>query len=213
MALATATIIGWSLLAGIVVDLVLFYVASLLGRKISGKTGLVPLISEEDKYPSLARFQLLLWTFVIVFAFVTISFVRIFSGVLASVSFTTNILTLLGVSVASPVISAGVSQAKYSTGGKPLEDAKDYKSLYTMVEENTVFSVTRFQMLAWTFVSVIIFLATLFTLLSNLPSPLSQLGLPDVNSALVTLSGISQGAYLLGKGVSTPNKAAPSAAA
>ena len=209
MALATQTIIGLSLLVGIVVDLILFYVASLLGRKISGKTGLVPLISEEDKFPSLARFQLLVWTFVIVFAFVTVSFIRIFSGVLVSVAFPTNLLTLLGVSVGSPVISAGVSQGKYSSGGKKLEDKEDYQPLYTMIEENTVFSTTRFQMLAWTFVSVIIFLATLFALLSNLPSNLSQLGLPNVSSTLIALSGISQGAYLLGKGVSASDKATP----
>lgn len=164
-------------------------------------------IAEEDRCPSLARFQLLIWTFIAIFAFVTLSFTRMLSGVLLSVTLPANILTLIGINAGSTVVSAGISRPKYNPSAKEskftVNGAEAYAPLSSMIEENGEFSVTRFQMLAWTFVAIVIFLATLVGVLANLPADLSTLNLPDVSTTLVTLSGISQGAYLTGKGIST----------
>lgn len=157
-------------------------------------------ICEDDLYPSLGRFQILLWTFVIVFAYMTISFVRILSGVSAPVAFPENIVTLLGINAGSTVISYGVSAGKYRLKAKAPQ--KPPESLSTMLDENKQFSITRFQMLSWTLVALLIFLGTFFTLMANLPSDLAQLDLPNVSTTLVALTGISQGTYLTGKQVS-----------
>jgi hypothetical protein len=207
--LETAEIIQISVLVAIMVDVVLFallYVAN-RARKLGGVPApLRAVIAEEDRYPSLARFQLLIWTFVAIFAFLSVSITRMLSGVLLSVTLPANILTLIGINAGSPVISAGISRVKYKLTEeqyKNKDGAEAYAPLSAMLDENDTFSVTRFQMLAWTFVSVIIFLAALMGTLANLPANLSTLNLPDVSTTLVTLSGISQGTYLTGKGVST----------
>lgn len=194
-----------SVLTAIAADIVLFVILYLANR-----TRHVPLravIAEEDRCPSLARFQLLIWTFIAIFAFVTLSFTRMLSGVLLSVTLPANILTLIGINAGSTVVSAGISRPKYNPSAKEskftVNGAEAYAPLSSMIEENGEFSVTRFQMLAWTFVAIVIFLATLVGVLANLPADLSTLNLPDVSTTLVTLSGISQGAYLTGKGIST----------
>jgi len=116
---------------------------------------------------------------------------------------------LLGINAGSTVISYGVSGAKYpdmedpnkitraqeKSGGEP-------KPLWTMLEENNQFSITRFQMFSWTLVALLTFLGAFFTMMASLPTPLTQLDIPDVSQTLVALTGISQGAYLAGKGTS-----------
>ena len=199
--------VGTALLVDAVLLVVLFVANN--ARKLDTKPTPTPappraIISEDDRRPSLARFQLLVWTFVVIFAFVTVSLTRMLSGVLLSVTIPANILTLIGINVGSPVVSAGISRQKYHIEEK-FEDPKgtaNYAPLVSMLEENGEFSATRFQMLAWTFIAVLIFLATVAGTLSNLPKDLTTLNLPDVSSTLVTLSGISQAAYLTGKGVS-----------
>lgn len=80
------------------------------------KSGFWDIIRGDDWYPSLAIFQFLVWTFIITFAFFGIYLVRIFGGVLEPPpSIPTNILALMGISVAVPIISGGVSRIKYYT--------------------------------------------------------------------------------------------------
>jgi len=195
---------------GIVVDVILLVVLLYVGRRSvklpDGKvtkfwTGAV---CEDDLFPSLARFQLLLWTFVVVFAFLTVSFVRILSSVPPPSTLPTNILTLIGINSGSTALSYGVSQGKYpevanASPTKTDSDQQKPKPFSTMLEENGQFSITRFQMLSWTFVAILIFLGTFFTTMANLPSPLTQLDIPEVSSTLVALTGISQGTYLTAK--------------
>ena len=210
--MVTTEVLESSILIAFAVDAVLFALmyAVIWTRKLGGKhLPLRAVISEEDRHPSLARLQLLIWTFVAIFAFLTVSLTRTFSGVFLSITIPTNILTLIGISAGSPVVSAGVSRHKYDLMGKKYRtEAGDegYAPLGDILVENGEFSVTRFQMLAWTFVAVVIFLAILMETLAHLPANLSTLNLPDVSSTLVILTGISQGAYLTGKGASRPSK-------
>jgi len=220
MQLPINTAILLAMLVGLAVDLFLLGFLYTLrnkwpkGTPLPPHAGLVSLIAEEDGYPSLARLQLLVWTLVVIFAFVTLSMVRIFSGVPGSPTLSTNVLELLGINGASPVVSAGLSRDKYSTVAEASDPSQkktlQYHPLYTMLQENDGFSNTRFQMLSWTIVSLVIFVSALFYLLSNPPTDLTTLNPPDVSSTLVTLTGISQGVYLFGKGVSEPDPRKPS---
>ncbi len=189
----------------IAVDVVLFVILIRVGRRAvklpdgTTKIFLRGVICDDDLYPSLGRFQLLLWTFVIAFAFLVVSFVRILSNVLPPTALPANILTLLGINAGSTVVSYGVSGGKYYPRLQTVAPEEPPQPLSTMLNENNQFSITRFQMLSWTFVAVLIFLGTFFTTMASPPSPLTQLDLPDVSSTLVVLTGISQGAYLSGK--------------
>lgn len=193
-------LVEWSYVLAIIVDVGLFAVLMLGRKRVDGKTYWRGAFSEDDLYPSLGRLQLLVWTFVVVFVFLTVSAVRIFSGVPSSANIPTNILTLLGINASSTVISYGVSSPKYRLKAKAPD--KEPQPLSTMLQENGQFSITRFQMFSWTIVALLIFLSTFFVLMANLPSDLTKLDLPDVSSTLVALTGISQGAYLTGKGLS-----------
>jgi hypothetical protein len=214
MQLPNNTVIQWAVLGGLIIDLILLgFLHALRNKWKKGKPptagGWVSLIAEEDGYPSLARLQLLVWTLVVIFAFVTLSMVRILSGVSGSPTLSTNVLALLGINGASPVVSAGLSRDKYKGVVKASEPGQEktlqYHPLYTILQENDGFSNTRFQMLSWTIVSLIIFVFALLNLLSNPPADLTMLNPPDVSSTLLTLTGISQGVYLFGKGVSQPD--------
>jgi hypothetical protein len=224
MSLPIDTITQAGVLTALVVDLILLGVLYTLRdrwkRGAPLRAGWISLIAEEDGFPSLARFQLLIWTLVVIFAFATVAIIRILSYVpessspLSMPTLSMNVLTLLGVNAASPAISAGLSRGKYrgvvtnakaTSDGVPDKKLDDYQPLYTMLQENKIFSVTRFQMLSWTIVALIVFVFTFLNLLANPQSGLSSLTVPDVSSTLVDLTGISQGIYLLGKGASQPD--------
>jgi hypothetical protein len=196
------------------------------------KTGFWDIIRESDWYPSLAIFQFLVWTFVITFAFLGIYLVRIFGGVLeAPPSIPGNILALMGISVAVPIVSGGISRIKYfsSTVAAIKEPSSPLPPLSTMLEENNKPALTRFQMFGWTWIGIMIYIGILFstagttlmhtedartcqTLQPNqaeysqlhCDKPLRNLTLPDIDPTLVVLMGLSQGAYVGGKIITTP---------
>jgi hypothetical protein len=217
---------------------VILYSASILIRRARRshpdiKTSFWDIIREQDWYPSLAIFQFLVWTVVIIFAFLGIYLIRIFGGVLeAPSSISPNILALMGISVAVPIISGGISRNRYfgyTTTTAAKKPPTPLPPLSTMLEENKKPVLTRFQMFGWTWIGILIYIAILFstpamylmdkdvaetcqTLRPNDPQfgplhcdhPLRELNLPDIDPTLVVLMGLSQGAYLGGKIISTP---------
>jgi hypothetical protein len=132
------------------------------------KSGFWDIIRGDDWYPSLAIFQFLVWTFIITFAFFGIYLVRIFGGVLEPPpSIPTNILALMGISVAVPIISGGVSRIKYYTSAAGKELPPQLPPLSTMLEENEKPSLTRFQMFGWTWIGILIYIGILFSTVST----------------------------------------------
>jgi hypothetical protein len=175
----------------------------------------------------------LVWTFIITFAFLGIYLVRIFGGVLeAPSSIPTNILALMGISVAVPIVSGGISRIRYfgSTITAAAKEPPDpLPPLSTMLEENNKPALTRFQMFGWTWIGILIYLGILFSTVGttlmdiehartcqtlqpneaefsqlHCDKPLTGLTLPDIDPTLVILMGLSQGAYLGGKIITTP---------
>jgi hypothetical protein len=129
------------------------------------REGFWDIIRGDDWYPSLAIFQFLVWTFIITFAFLGIYLVRIFGGVLEPLpAVPTNILALMGISVAFPIVSGGVSRIKYSTSTSASKDPPpQLPPLSTMLEENKKPALTRFQMFGWTWIGIIIYIGILFS--------------------------------------------------
>jgi len=71
-------------------------------------------IREKDFHPSLARFQFLLWTWVIVFAFFSVILMRAFAGVQpVPLAIPQNLLLLMGVNAAPTAISSAVNGFRY----------------------------------------------------------------------------------------------------
>jgi hypothetical protein len=72
------------------------------------------IIRDGNGFPSLARFQFLLWTFITLFAVLGVFLIRLFMGVPAIASdIPENLLILTGISLAVPIVSSPISSMKY----------------------------------------------------------------------------------------------------
>lgn len=167
------------------------------------------IIRDETWYPSLSLFQFFLWTIVIIFSFLFLSFIRIEGGNFQPLGIQDqNLLYLMGISITSPIVSGGLSSIKYKTVQRSVTP-QSLPPYSTMLEENGSPSVTRFQMFAWTIIGIIAYLIILF---SEIPIPgvvynVGPLALPSISPILVVLMGLSQTAYVGGKAVSQVSKA------
>lgn len=174
------------------------------------------LIREKDWYASLSRFQLL-WFWIIGFSFLGVFVIRRIGGEPAFPSLPDNVLLLLGV-VAAPAVASSAYNAqklqqvirKYNLSVAQLAARPNsLPRLSTMLMEKVTDdpndptmkpTTTRFQMFAWTFIAIIIYLVIFFSTISSKLSNIEDLtSVPDINLTLVTLMGLSQGVYVAGK--------------
>ena len=157
------------------------------------------IIRDGSGFPSLARFQFLLWTFILMFAVLSVYFIRLFMGTPQLPNdLPTNLLILTGISVAVPFVSNPISTIKYG-GTKPASGTLkegDRRRLATMLMENEKPTVSRFQMFAWTIISIIIYLGFFFSTTTFLLDDVNALSVPDIPQIFVVLMGLSQTAYV-----------------
>lgn len=181
------------------------------------------IVRDGSGFPSLARFQFLLWTFIIMFAVLSVYFIRLFLRTPELPNeIPTNLLILTGISVAVPFVSNPVSSIKYGDRKptKGILKKDDRRSLATMLMENGKPTVSRFQMFAWTIISIIIYLGFFFSQTTFLLHDANKLTVPDIPQVFVLLMGLSQTAYVGNKATISksltvlqvaPNKAAAGA--
>jgi hypothetical protein len=209
-----------------VVSLIIRMVRKNLDDQNIHKANFWDIIRDGDYYPSLARFQFLIWTFIISFSFLSIYLVRILGGELGfPQQIPDGVLQLMGISVVTPIIGNGLSSFKYDStiSRKRMDDIPPFTS---MLLENDKPVLFRYQMFLWTFVGIGIYLFIFFSTISMYISDvqereelkcdqlkpseveqkgcanlkqLNKLNLPDIDPSLVILMGLSQGGYLGGK--------------
>jgi hypothetical protein len=204
-------IMAASLLAGGLVTLAVAYIPAWLYKKTGRGFSLLDIIREEG-WPSLARFQFMAWTLIVIFCFTTICVMRFLGGELnLPEAIPENLLALMGISAGVTAVATGVSKSKYGEETKKLteEEYKEFireKKLGTMLLENDAPSLTRFQMFSWTILSIFLYLSKFFATISifTISDP-NVTVLPDIEFTLLVLMGVSQGAYVGGKWVS-PSK-------
>ena len=168
-------------------------------RKTSLRKFFYEIVLDENWYPSLALFQFLLWTFIIVFAFLGIYLTRIFGGYSGiPVEIPVNLLLVMGISVSVPIITSKASNIKYKSSTISRERPDPPHPLSGMLKENDKITLTRFQMFSWTWIGIMVYLFILFSTVVTTDN-ITKLGLPDLPNVFVVLMGISQGSYLGGK--------------
>ena len=200
----------FSLIGSFVISIILIAIIFGIGRGLirpmKPPIGNVPdvhfsdIFRDENWYPSLARFQFLIWTWIILFVVVSIFWYKFFNGIyiisgdVYNIPF--NLFALMGMTVAVPVASGYISSIKYSkmisTGKRPT----NLPSFGTMLAENDKPELARFQMFAWTWIAVIFYLISFGFQTSQTFQDPSALKIPDIPTAFVILMGISQGAYV-----------------
>ena len=114
--LDTASVVGLSVVfAFLIVVLVLVVVVSWAVRKYGDKEyTFIDIIYDAKGFPSLSKFQFLVWTIIISFLFAVVAFIRILSGTLDSpVVIPENLIYLLGISIGVIPVASYISKDKY----------------------------------------------------------------------------------------------------
>jgi hypothetical protein len=166
--------------------------------------GFWDIIREGDYYPSLARFQFLLWTFVISFTLLSFYLIRCSEGQCDNMQIvSTNILELLGISGAVAITANIGSRLKYDSSliNKVPETVPPFS---TMLLEGSKPVLYRYQSFLWTFIGIGIYL---FVSLSFIFAGSLSNHVPDIDPTVVAITGISNAAYIGAKFASrTPLK-------
>jgi hypothetical protein len=168
------------------------------------------IIRDSDWYPSLSRLQFILWTFLIGFVYVWFLLLNVWLAHCGDIDFKKlewetilglpdNLLLLMGITSLTTVASKGLSSFKYSTRQKPSK----LPPLGTMLLENQIPSVGRYQMFLWTCIGTLTYFVLVVTAVSRFHASCGNIiEIPDCPQVLLGLMGISQGAYLGGKSIS-----------
>ncbi len=195
----------WSMIIGISITLILFLLLNGILKKTAGVSGL---FVGFDKRYSNSKFQMVLWTFAVIFSYVTLYFERFLASTIhltysSMISIPENLGILMGISAGSFVGAKAITASKVAadsitkTTGKPsFIDliTNDYKAI----------DLGDAQMFAWTLIAVSVYLFNFGRMWFYL-DPSSEISLPDVDSTLLVLMGVSQAAYI-GKKLVTSDK-------
>jgi hypothetical protein len=160
------------------------------------------LVIGEDGRPSTSKFQMLVWTAAVVFAFLAIYQVRFSSGYRDELpGVPTNLLIAMGISVATAVSAKSIavkSAAAIAAAPAPLVAPPRSKS-GIFSDDFGLPDLGKVQVVLWTAIAVGVFLAEVFAVISCPscpPNSVSKLGLPDIGQTLMILMGLGHGAYI-----------------
>jgi hypothetical protein len=173
------------------------------GLGILAKTNrviLIRLLLDRNGHASLAMFQFLAWTLLVSFIFLTISVIRLKSGIVSVPPETlipATVMALMGISVVVPPASRAIEEyRRLKDRANETYTEPDYAS---MLEEKGKPSLLRFQMFLWTLASLAIYAGLFYVEASGSAVTAVSLKLPDIDPTLVFLMGLSQFGYLSGK--------------
>jgi hypothetical protein len=148
----------------------------------------------DDNHPSLARFQFLVWTFVISFTLLSVYFILLRNGIVNPLlDLPTNTLLLMGISTVVPIISNVIPRKKVTETSSSSPKENEVPKFSTMLMEEGKPTLGRYQMFLWTFLSISIYLLQFNNYING---PVINSIIPDVDDTLVFLMGLSQAGYL-----------------
>jgi hypothetical protein len=168
------------------------------------------LVVGQDGEPSTSKFQMLVWTAAVVFAFLAIFQIRFSSGYWQELpGLPTNLLIAMGISVVTAVSAKSIA---VKTASVPYAAAPSGKSGIFSNDSGQP-DLGKVQVVLWTAIAVGVFLSEVFATIQNPGAPhfdaklgrcVWDLGLPDIGQTLMILMGLGHGAYL-GKKIAEDN--------
>ena len=164
---------------------------SLVGIALIGiRTNLLKESNGNDNPYSFSRFQLWIWSLVIIPAF------SLHWGFNDNVWINDSSLVLLGISAGIGVSAGFIRGVQLNSSNRPkkLKNEQKHRNFFSdiLMDDNGQLSVVRLQQLFFTFTYLVIYIALFFK---------SGMRYPDFDPNAYVLMGISGGTYLLGKGV------------
>jgi hypothetical protein len=198
-----------AILIGVAFLVVLYVVTAL----ITGHWRLKELFNGFDGFASTSKLQWLLWLIAILFGYVALWVLRAEHGDYTALSdIPVNLLTVLGFSTGTAAAAKGITAGYVQTGKVAKTGAPANPTPATtggiFQDDSGGPELAKIQMIAFTIIAIGIFLATVF---HQIAIGDIKDSLPNIDSSLLVLMGISQGGYLAKKLVTfgTPALFAP----
>jgi hypothetical protein len=206
---AAAVSAGWKWIAvlialGVLVLLYLFTIVS------SRSWNPWKLVEGADGSASTSKLQWFVWLTVIIFAYAVLWVLRAKQGNYSAISdVPVNLLTVLGFSTGTAAAAKGITSGYVQTGRVAKTTAKQNAAAQAaagkqgaaaaaskggiLTDDNGTPELAKIQMMGFTLIAVGVFLATVIHQIVSNPVSTS---LPNIDSSLLVLMGISQGGYL-----------------
>jgi hypothetical protein len=157
-----------------------------------------------NKKLSTSELQFFVFTVLTVFAYVTVFAARyMYEGqpLTSLPDVPSNLLILMGLSVITTTSSKGISISYIRKNEISIHDSSDL-----FADREGVTDLKKVQMLVWTLIAAAIYLLRVISFIKNNEFASQQCALPDIDGALLVLTGLSQGGYVAGKIVSRKTK-------
>lgn len=203
-AAAKVHVSGNGKLLAVIVGLAVLGAVWLVYQLATGSWDVWKLADGRDGALSTSKLQWLVWLAVIVFSYTVLWVARASAGRYVAISdVPANVLAVLGISTGSAVLAKGITVAQISNGQTAKANAaggNPAASGGALSDDDGVFDLGKVQVVAFTAIAVIIYLATLLHRLRTNPV---NTALPNIDSSLLVLMGISHGGYLGKKLVTT----------
>jgi len=203
---------GWIGLAGaggFVLFLVVATVALLLSPTTPGsRRNWLVLVEGNDGRLSTSKFQWFAWSAVISGSFVAVFAARAFAGLGATTSpnVPANVLIALGFSATTMATAKGVTTL-YSASGRIVKSSVQPGAANANVtgglltDDTGITDLSKVQLVTWTVIALGVYVYSLSVQIAaisgtDMKGMHPNLGLPDIDGALMVLTGLSQGGYL-----------------
>lgn len=171
---------------------------------VAGKYGVLGAFRGEDGRLSSSKFQFFFWTGIVVFAYGAIAAKHVTTSPSQPLpGLPTNVLLAMGFSVITLAGAKGVTTAYIAAGRIAKGTHSDTVHLADLVRQDDGVSpdLSKIQMLTWTTIAAASYLFSVHGAIDNFNA--SNWKFPDIDTALMALMGIGQGAYLGTKIVSS----------
>ena len=152
------------------------------------------IVDGTDGVPSTSLFQWFFWLLAIIFAYVVLWVLRASSGDYGAISeLPRNLLTMIGLSTGTAVGAKGITVGYLNSGRIAKTPAWQSSPGGILQDDNGQPEIAKIQLVAFTVIAIGIFLATLVHQILAHPAVTT---LPNIDTSLLALMGISQGGYL-----------------
>jgi hypothetical protein len=164
---------------------------------VTGKVNPLHIVIGADGRLSTSKFQFFLWTAVVVFAYVLLYAYRGKAEVIRSIP--ANVLIVMGFSVTTAVGAKGITVSYLNSGqiSKPASTQVGSATDLVTHDDSVTPDLTKIQMLIWTVIAAAIYIHNVYYYLDRYKLCVGDgCVFPDIDTSLMVLMGLSQGAYL-----------------
>ena len=178
------------------------FVLWIVYRIATGRWNPAALAEGADGRPSLSKFQFFLWTLAALFGFVAVAAARFWGHEYGKIdTFPENLLLATGFSTVTAAAAKGITVSYLANNQIVKRRVKPGTiGLGALVNDDDGFpDLSKVQMLAWTLISLGVFLVRLHGKIAGTTAP----DVPDIDAPLMVLMGIGQAGYLGKKLTST----------